>query len=70
MKRLFRVIVMGALGAGLPLLSVAQTQQTPQLLKLVQTIELPGVTGRIDHLSIDVKGAGCFWLPWATRQSK
>ncbi len=60
MKRLFRVIVMGALGAGLPLLSVAQTQQTPQLLKLVQTIELPGVTGRIDHLSIDVKGSRLF----------
>ncbi len=34
-------------------------QSTPPL-KLVQRISLPGVTGRIDHLSIDLKGQRLF----------
>ena len=34
-------------------------QPTPPL-KLVQRISLPGVTGRIDHLSIDLKGQRLF----------
>jgi hypothetical protein len=46
------VRILAALGAGLCCLAAAQSQQQP--LKLVQTIELPGVTGRIDHMSVDV----------------
>jgi hypothetical protein len=30
--------------------------QAPQLLRLEKTIDLPEVQGRIDHLSVDVKG--------------
>jgi DNA-binding beta-propeller fold protein YncE len=59
-KRLFRVIVLGALGVGLSLLSAAQTRLTSPAPKLVQSIELPGVKGRIDHMSIDVKGKRLF----------
>ena len=58
LKRPLRVSIMAALGAGLCCLAAAQSQQQP--LKLVQTIELPGVTGRIDHMSLDVKGKRLF----------
>jgi len=34
--------------------------QAPELLKLKKTIELPDVQGRIDHMSIDVKGQRLF----------
>jgi len=34
--------------------------QTDVALKLVQTIPLPDVDGRIDHFSIDVKGRRTF----------
>ncbi len=37
---------------------LAYSQGTP--LKLVQTIPMPGVEGRIDHLSVDVKGQRLF----------
>ena len=30
--------------------------QTTQPLRLEKTVELPDVQGRIDHLSVDVKG--------------
>jgi hypothetical protein len=58
MRRLLFLIVLGSLGAGLGRISAAQNQPAP--LKLVQTIELPGVTGRIDHLAIDAKGGRLF----------
>ena len=32
----------------------------PSALKLVQTIPLPGVTGRFDHFAIDIKGQRLF----------
>jgi YVTN family beta-propeller protein len=57
MKRLFCLI---ALGASLCWVAAAQNQQRPTPLKLVQTIELPGVTGRIDHMAMDVKGKRLF----------
>jgi hypothetical protein len=63
MRRLFCVSVLGALGAlGTVLwcIAAAQNQQRSTSLKLVQTIELPGVTGRIDHLAMDVKGNRLF----------
>jgi hypothetical protein len=47
-------------GAMLCCLAVAQSQAPPQPLKLVQKIPLPGVQGRIDHLSIDLKGKRLF----------
>src|SRR2546426_7929470 len=50
MKRLLIVFLM---------LSGAYAQvNTP--LKLVQTIPIPGVEGRIDHLSVDIKGQKLF----------
>ena len=57
MKPLFCAI---ALGAGLGCLVEAQNQQGPQPLKLIQMITLPGVAGRIDHMSVDVKGKRLF----------
>src|SRR5438876_6587243 len=38
---------------------LAYSQGNPPL-KMVQTIPLPGVEGRIDHLSVDVKGQRLF----------
>jgi hypothetical protein len=48
------------LAAALSCFAVAQTPVKPQPLKLVQTIPLPGVKGRIDHMSADVKGQRLF----------
>ena len=45
------------LSVGLCSLATAQNQKAPsQPLKLVQTIPLPGVEGRIDHMNVDVRG--------------
>jgi len=41
-------------------LATAQGQQQPQPLKLVQTIPLGNVEGRLGHLSIDLKGMRLF----------
>lgn len=54
-----------ALGAGLCSIAAApnqnaQSQQGSQPLKLVQKIPLPAVKGRIDHISVDVKGKRLF----------
>jgi DNA-binding beta-propeller fold protein YncE len=40
--------------------SQPQKQEDSQYLKLVQKIPLPGVEGRIDHMSVDVKGKRLF----------
>jgi DNA-binding beta-propeller fold protein YncE len=48
------------LGFGLFFCATAQSQESPQPLKLVQTIVLPGVEGRFDHMSVDVKGKRLF----------
>ena len=41
------------------------TVQTPaqekQALKLVQTIPLPGVTGRLDHMGVDLEKKRLLW---------
>jgi hypothetical protein len=55
-KQLFIVI----LGLGLCVPAAARPAETSQPLKLVQTIDLPGVQGRIDHQSVDVKGKRYF----------
>lgn len=43
---------------GLTLVPILSAQEPP--LKLVGTIPMPGVSGRIDHLSVDVKGHRLF----------
>jgi len=49
------------LSVGLCSLATAQNQKAPsQPLKLVQTIPLPGVEGRIDHMNVDVQGKRLF----------
>jgi len=45
------------------LLVVAHSQEQPKekdLLRLVQTIPLPDVKGRLDHMDVDVKGSRLF----------
>src|SRR5436309_14141195 len=41
-------------------LATAESQQAPQPLKLVQKIPLPAVKGRIDHISVDLRGKRLF----------
>lgn len=41
-------------------LSVAACAKNAEPLRLVQTIQLPGIDGHIDHFSIDVKGGRAF----------
>jgi outer membrane protein assembly factor BamB len=48
------------LTAGFCCVAAAQSETGPQPLKLVQTIPLLGVEGRIDHLNVDVKGKRLF----------
>jgi DNA-binding beta-propeller fold protein YncE len=49
-----------ALGVLLCCLTAARGQEAPQPLRLVQKIVLPGVEGRFDHMSIDLKGKRLF----------
>ena len=42
------------------LLSTFVVAQTPDKLRLIQTIPLPGVTGRLDHMDVDVQGQRLF----------
>src|SRR5437879_12636229 len=42
------------------LLAMAQSQQAPLPLKLIQKIPLPSVKGRIDHISVDLQGRRLF----------
>ncbi len=59
MKHLF----IATLGVVLYGLVAAQGQEAPQpLKKLVQNIAVPGVQGRIDDISCDVKGK-CLFMP-------
>ena len=50
-----RVPVKSMLGIALSILSSMSFAAEPSVLELVASIPLPGVKGRIDHLSIDVK---------------
>src|SRR5512143_2364827 len=55
MQRLRNILVIGLMAVGVK----AQAQDaTP--LRLVQTIPLPNVEGRIDHMAIDLKGQRLF----------
>jgi DNA-binding beta-propeller fold protein YncE len=42
------------------LASISSSGQEAQLLRLVQTIPMPNVKGRIDHMDVDVKGKRLF----------
>ncbi len=55
MKRLHRVFLL----AVILLANVVQAEEFAPL-RLVQTIPLPGVDGRIDHMAVDVKGQRLF----------
>ena len=48
--RTLMILLVGALAGG----------QTPSLLRLEKTIEMPEVQGRVDHMSVDVKGHRLF----------
>ena len=52
MKRRLLLSIMGLSLA--PVLSIHGQDKLP--LKLVQTIPMPNVRGRMDHLGVDVKG--------------
>jgi hypothetical protein len=39
-----------------------KAEKKPLPLKLVQTIPLPGVEGRIDHMNVDVQGKRLFMV--------
>jgi hypothetical protein len=59
MRRAAWAITMAAVSAALCLVT-GWSQETPQPLKLVQRVPMPNVVGRIDHLSVDVKGKRLF----------
>ena len=67
MRRLFCMIVSGAVAIGFYSNAMAQTQPQSAPLKLMQTIELPGVTGRIDHMAMDVKSNRLFVAALGTK---
>jgi hypothetical protein len=52
-----RIVPLAALATGL--LSGALAQE-PAMLKLIQTVSLPGVKGRFDHFALDTKGQRLF----------
>lgn len=59
MRRLPRALLTGwAILCLLPMAANSQEQKQP--LRLVQTIPLPGVKGRLDHMDVDVKGKRLF----------
>ena len=45
---------------GLTSLTVNAHAGEPTVLRLVQTIPLPGVEGRLDHLAVDLNGQRLF----------
>src|ERR1039457_806535 len=58
-RRLPRALLTGwAILCLLPMAANSQEQKQP--LRLVQTIPLPGVKGRLDHMDVDVKGKRLF----------
>ncbi len=53
MKKMFSLLVIATAG-----MAISAGSQEP--LKLVQTIPLPGVKGRLDHMDVDVRGKRLF----------
>jgi DNA-binding beta-propeller fold protein YncE len=58
MKKVFSFSVLVIAAASMAV--SARSQEPRELLKLVQTILLPGVKGRLDHMDVDVKGKRLF----------
>ena len=58
MKKKFSFSVLIIAVVSLP--GLAKSQESKDRLKLVQTIVLPGVKGRLDHMDVDVKGKRLF----------
>jgi len=56
---LVRVLVYAS-GLGVLMIAIATNAQSPQFLELIQTIPLPDVRGRIDHLAVDLDGERLF----------
>src|SRR5438874_12020540 len=55
MKRLHSIFLIG-----LTALAVRAQAEEPTPLRLVQTVPLPNVEGRIDHMAVDLKGQRLF----------
>jgi hypothetical protein len=55
MSRLMTKRLAVCLIALIPGFATATSAQEKQALKLVQTIPLPGVTGRLDHMGVDLE---------------
>jgi DNA-binding beta-propeller fold protein YncE len=55
MRTLPNIFLLGLLAAG-----IKAQAQAPMALRLTQTISLPSVEGRIDHMAVDVKGERLF----------
>src|SRR6267154_958846 len=53
-------LVSAAAAGALLLAAVTMNAQYKEALKLVQTIPLPNLKGRIDHMDVDVKGKRLF----------
>lgn len=60
MKAIPLAVIGPVLGAAIVLSAVGQQGDTTPSLKLVQTIPLPGVTGRFDHFAVDLEGRRLF----------
>jgi len=58
MKRSFGICITAVLFLVAPMLRV--NAQDKESLHLVQTISMPNVKGRIDHMDVDVKGKRLF----------
>lgn len=56
----FRVALRGLATLGTALALLGASSSSSQSLVLTQTVDLPGVTGRIDHLAIDLEGNRLF----------
>src|ERR1700675_1666273 len=62
----FGVEALARAGVFAALALLGEAPASSQSLVLAQTIDLPGVTGRIDHLDIDLEGSRLFAAALAT----
>src|SRR5262252_8502572 len=60
MKRRFATILSNVLLLFMAILCGQSAAQEREVLRLVQTIPMPNVKGRIDHMDADVKGMRLF----------
>lgn len=60
MKKAFAIGLAGIFGLSTAISGMRAQQHTNQPLRLVATIPMPGVNGRLDHLDVDVNGRRLF----------